>query len=45
MLWRETLAQTPHHDPAREPLSTWVTGWHSAYDSGEDISTYEGAGL
>ncbi len=45
MLWRETMAQTPHHDPAGEPLPTWVTDWHSAYDSGADITTYEGAGL
>ncbi len=45
MLWRETMAQTPHHDPAGEPLPTWVTDWHSAYDSGADITTYEGARL
>ncbi len=24
MLWRETQAQTPRHDPAHEPLPTWV---------------------
>ena len=45
MLWRETKAQTPRHDPADEPLPIWVTGWHSAYDSGADISTYEGVRL
>ncbi len=45
MLWRETKAQTPRHNPADEPLPTWVTEWHSAYDSGADISTYEGVRL
>lgn len=45
MLWRETKAQTPRHNPADEPIPTWVTEWHSAYDSGADISTYEGVGL
>jgi hypothetical protein len=43
MLWRETKSQRPRHDPAGEPLPTWVTDWHAAYDSGADISTYEGA--
>ena len=45
MLWRETMAQTPRHDPADEPLPTWVTGWHAAYDSGTDVTTYEGVRL
>ena len=45
MLWRETKAQTPRHNPADEPLPTWVSDWHSAFDSGADITTYEGARL
>ena len=45
MLWRETKAQTPRHDPANEPLPTWVTEWHAAYDSGADVTTYEGVRL
>jgi predicted metal-dependent hydrolase len=45
MLWRETKAQTPRHDPADEPLPTWVTEWHAAYDSGADVTTYEGVRL
>jgi predicted metal-dependent hydrolase len=45
MLWREAKAQTPRHDPADEPLPTWVTEWHAAYDSGADTTTYEGVRL
>ena len=45
MLWREAKAQTPHHDPAEEPLPAWVDHWHDAYVSGADISTYEGIRL
>jgi len=45
MLWRETKAQTPRHDPAHEPLPDWVHEWHSAYNSGADVTTYEGARL
>ena len=45
MLWREAKAQTPHHDPEREPLPTWADEWHAAYDAGEDITTYAGAHL
>jgi predicted metal-dependent hydrolase len=45
MLWRETLAQTPDHDPIDEPLPAWVDTWHAAYDAGADVTTYEGAGL
>jgi predicted metal-dependent hydrolase len=45
MLWHETKAQTPRHDPAREPLPRWSDVWHSAYDSGADVTTYEGVRL
>jgi hypothetical protein len=39
------MSQTPRHDPAREPLPTWVNDWHAAYDSGADVTTYQGARL
>ncbi len=45
MLWRETMAQMPRHDPAHEPLPLWAEHWHSAYDAGADVTTYEGVGL
>jgi predicted metal-dependent hydrolase len=45
MLWREAKAQTPRHDPANEPLPTWVDEWHAAYDSGADVTSYAGARL
>jgi len=45
MIWREIKAQTPHHDPGHEPLPSWVDDWHSAYDAGGDITTYEGSRL
>ena len=45
MLWRETRAQMPHHNPAHEPLPTWIDKWHSGYNSGAEISTYTGVGL
>jgi hypothetical protein len=45
MLWRETMAQTPRHDPTNEPLPMWADRWHVAYDDGADISTYAGLGL
>ncbi len=45
MLWRETNAQMPRHDPSREPLPAWTVRWHVAYDAGADVTTYEGVGL
>jgi hypothetical protein len=42
MLWRETAAQTPRHDPAHEPLPNWAARWHTAYDTGADVTTYAG---
>ena len=44
MLWRETKAQMPRHDPAHEPLPAWAERWHEAFDSGADVTTYEGVG-
>jgi predicted metal-dependent hydrolase len=45
MIWRETKAQTPHHDPAHEPLPAWADKWFAAYDAGADVTTYQGARL
>jgi predicted metal-dependent hydrolase len=45
MLWRETKAQTPHHDPTDEPLPGWAETWHAAFDAGADVTTYGGVRL
>ncbi len=45
MLWRESLAQTPRHNPANEPLPAWADEWHRAYDAGSDVATYAGVHL
>jgi hypothetical protein len=45
MVWHLAKSQTPRHDPVHEPLPTWVSEWHAAYDSGADVTTYEGARL
>lgn len=45
MLWREARAQTPGHDPANEPLPLWADSWHAVYETGHDVTTYEGLGL
>lgn len=45
MVWHLAKSQTPRHDPAHEELPTWVSEWHAAYDSGADVTTYEGARL
>ena len=45
MLWRETKGQMPRHDPAREPLPQWAARWHESYNTGADVTTYEGIGL
>ena len=42
MLWRETKAQMPGHDPANEPLPLWAKSWHSAYDAGADVDHIRG---
>src|SRR5262245_40350436 len=41
-LWHLAKSRTPRHDPAHEQLPTWVTEWHAAYDSGTDVTSYEG---
>ena len=43
MLWRETKAQTPRHDPESEPPPVWVDDRHSAHDTGADVTTHDGA--
>jgi hypothetical protein len=43
MLWRETKAQTPRHDPESEPPPVWVDDRHSAHDTGADVTTQDGA--
>ena len=45
MVWHLAKTQTPWHDPAHESLPTWVNEWHAAYESGADVTTYEGARL
>jgi predicted metal-dependent hydrolase len=45
MVWHLALSQTPRHDPAHEPLPSWVGQWYAAYDSGADVTTYAGARL
>ena len=44
MLWREAKGQMPRHDPAHEPLPAWAERWHEAFNSGADVTTYEGVG-
>ncbi len=38
-------SQMPRHDPAHQVLPTWMDEWHAAYNSGADVTTYEGARL
>ena len=45
MLWREAKAQTPRHEPTHEPLPPWADDWHAAYESGADVTTYDGVRL
>ncbi len=44
MLWRLALSQTPHHDPANQPLPDWVATWMREYDRGTDMTTFFGRG-
>ncbi len=44
MLWWLTLSQTPHHDPADQPLPDWVDTWMREYDSGTDMTAFFGKG-
>lgn len=42
MVWRLVLSQTPHHDPAEQPLPECADEWMRAYDKGTDMTTYFG---
>lgn len=44
MLWRLALSQTPHHDPADQPLPSWVDTWMREYDCGTDMTSFCGEG-
>ncbi|OBK16624.1 metal-dependent hydrolase [Mycobacterium asiaticum] len=40
MLWGLALSQTPHHDPADQPLPKWAGNWMAEYDRGTDMTTF-----
>ena len=42
MVWRLILSQTPHHDPADQPLPSCADEWMREYDRGTDMTTYFG---
>ena len=42
MVWRLMLSQTPHHDPADQPLPDWAAEWMRQYDRGTDMTTFFG---
>ncbi len=44
MLWGLALSQTPHHDPADQPLPDWVDTWMREYDRGTDMTAFGGRG-
>lgn len=44
MFWRLALSQTPHHDPAHQPLPDWADSWMRAYDRGVDMTVFAGSG-
>jgi predicted metal-dependent hydrolase len=44
MLWGLALSQTPHHDPADQPLPDWVDTWMREYDRGTNMTTFFGKG-
>lgn len=43
MVWRLVLSQTPHHDPADQPLPASAETWMREYDRGTDMTTYFGS--
>jgi predicted metal-dependent hydrolase len=43
MIWRLVLSQTPHHDPADQPLPEWADTWMREYDRGTDMTAFAGA--
>lgn len=42
MVWRLLLSQTPHHDPAAQPLPEVADVWMRDYAAGTDMTTYVG---
>jgi predicted metal-dependent hydrolase len=42
MVWRLALSQTPHHDPADQPLPGWADTWMREYDRGVDMTAFAG---
>jgi predicted metal-dependent hydrolase len=42
MLWGLVLSQTPHHDPADQPLPDWVDTWMREYERGTDMTAFAG---
>ena len=42
MVWRLILSQTPHHDPAHQPLPASADEWMREYANGTDMTTYFG---
>jgi predicted metal-dependent hydrolase len=42
MVWRLLLSQTPHHDPADQPLPSSADTWMREYEKGTDMTTYFG---
>ncbi len=44
MLWGLALSQTPHHDPAHQPLPDWVDTWMYEYERGTDMTMFYGRG-
>lgn len=44
MLWRLALSQTPHHDPAHQPLPDWAAVWMAEYERGTDMTRFAGLG-
>lgn len=43
MVWRLMLSQTPHHDPADQPLPDWADTWMREYERGSDMTAFYGA--
>lgn len=42
MVWRLALSQTPHHEPADQPLPDWADTWMREYDRGTDMTRFSG---
>ena len=42
MVWRLLLSQTPHHDPADQPLPASADVWMREYERGTDMTSFFG---